>query len=207
MQPRSCFGAGLPTVLPSLGLRSVTLFVKGEVGSPPIWTVFLGFPWCLSPGQPQVIRCRACRPPAFPPAAPRLLQPCVPTTSPALCRWEGVPAGKGPQPFLCAAAKALAWYQGGQTKLDPFLSTGPGNTGLPAARGPFSDPRDCPRSLKSFLGGLARQSGKGQGLPQAGGSSLYPDAQSLLWPPLFWGGLVGKGNIPPPSGTLSKIND
>lgn len=41
-------------------------------------------------------------------------------------RWKRTTA------FLCAAAKALAWYQGGQTKLDPFLSTGQETRELPA---------------------------------------------------------------------------
>lgn len=46
----------------------------------------------------QVIRCRAWLPSCLPSRCSVTAASCVPTTSPALCRWEGVPL-KGPQPF------------------------------------------------------------------------------------------------------------
>lgn len=68
----------------------------------------------------QVISCLTCRPFAFPPAAPGYCSHRCAGTSPALCRWEGVPTGKGPQPFSMLLPKHWLGTKVGRPSWTPF---------------------------------------------------------------------------------------
>lgn len=121
MQLRSaCFSAGLPTALPSLGLRSVTLFVKGEVGSthldrPP--GDFHGACHLGNPGD-QVSGLPSSRVPS---RCSGLLQPAVCPPPLLLCAGgRGVPAGKGPQPFSVLLPKHWLGTKVGRPSWTPF---------------------------------------------------------------------------------------
>lgn len=113
MQPHSGWlGSGLTMALPALGLRSVTLFVKEEVGFPHLDRPPEDFHGACHLGNPgdQV---SGLPPFHLPSHCPELLQPDVCPSPLLLCVGGRGTHREGTTAFLCAVTKALAWYQGG----------------------------------------------------------------------------------------------
>lgn len=106
--------------LPSLGLRSVTLFVKEEVGFPHLDRPPEDFHGACHLGNPgdQVSGLLPFRLPSH---CSGLLQPDVCPSPLLVCvGGRGVPIGKGPQPFSVLLPKHWLGTKAGRPSWTPF---------------------------------------------------------------------------------------